>query len=162
MILDRSLLVAALLLLAGCSGETTPASPSSSQASSSGSGAGSWMGSVSDPVVGAGTATLVLGEQPAGPSGTATQGALAGTWAFTFRNGDTIAGPAEGYLDSRNSFGLILTVDPRQSCQTTPGSPALVHYQLTNAVVTSSRFTAVLMRMSCTGPTFGTVSLVRQ
>lgn len=156
-----SLVVPALLFFAGCSGEATPASPSSSSASS-GSGAGSWRGSVSDPVVGEGTATLVLVEQTPGQSGMATQGALAGTWVFTFRNGDTVAGQAEGYLGNNKSFGLILTVEPLQGCQTRPGSAALVHYQLTNTVVTSSRITAVLNRITCAIPSVGTVSLVRQ
>jgi hypothetical protein len=157
-----SLLVAALLFFAGCSSEATPTSPSLSSASPGGSGAGSWRGSVNDPVMGEGTASLVLVEQTPGPNGSPTQGALAGTWAFAFRSGDTVTGQAEGDLGNTNSFGLILTVEPLQGCQTRPGSSALVHYQLTNAVVTSSRITAVLNRITCATPSVGTVSLIRQ
>lgn len=154
--------LAALLLTAGCSNEATPVSPSPSPAPSSGTGAGAWTGSVNDPVAGEGTGRLVLVEQPVGQNGVTLAGTLSGTWAFTFRNGETVAGPAEGRLGPESGFGLILTPNPRLECSARSGSPGLALYQLTNSLVTSSRMTAVLTRMSCGAMTFGTASFVRQ
>lgn len=157
-----SLLVGAVLILSGCAGEVTPASPSPDTGRSTGSGAGVWSGSVSDPVEGEGAVRLSLSEQPAGPNGVATPGALVGTWAFTFRNGASVAGRAEGHLGGTNNFGLILWPEPLQDCQGRPGSSGLAYYSLVKASVTSSRITAALNRATCAGLSVGSVNLARQ
>ena len=91
------LLTASAMFLANCSGSTTPASPS--PASPMPSPAGIWVGSFSDPVAGEGSARLTLTEEePAGSGGFALQRRLVGTWAVTFRNGETVEGRAEATL----------------------------------------------------------------
>ena len=157
-----SLLPGSVLFFSGCSGEATPASPSPAPALSTGSGAGTWVGTVSEPVAGEGTVRLALSEQAVGQNGMATPGALVGTWAFTFRNGESVAGIAEGYLGGSNHFGLILWPEFFQDCQARPGSSGLVYYSLVNAAVTSSRITAALNRATCARLTVGSVNLVRQ
>lgn len=150
-------LLAATLFLAGCSGDTGPVAPS--PASAVASGAGTWAGSVSDPVSGDGSVRLSLSEQT-GKTGTAAQGVLVGTWVFAFRSGETCAGVAEGQLPNGNSFGLLLYVEPSPSCLTP--SSALPEFQLTNAVVTPNRLTASLYRTTGTAVRVGSVNLVRQ
>ncbi len=154
------LLTASAIFLANCSGSTTPASPS--PASPMPSLAGIWVGSLSDPVAGEGGARLTLTEEPAGSGGFALQLRLVGTWAVTFRNGEKVEGRAEGYLAPGNNsdFYLALVPVPFEYCK--PGSSGLGYYSLANAVVTSSRLTAALHRMTCVGLGPGSVSLIRQ
>ena len=156
-------LIVSMLLLAGCSGDSTPVSPTPS--SFAASPVGAWAGSFSDPVAGEGTARLALSEQPVGTGGLipTPQGALAGTWSVTFRNGETLSGPAIGFIVSGASYGFILYPDPAPPCATGPGpASGVLQYSFINTVVTSSRFTAVLSRGTCAGLSFGTVSLGRQ
>ena len=153
------LLTASAMFLANCSGSTTPASPS--PASPMPSPAGIWVGSFSDPVAGEGSARLTLTEEePAGSGGFALQRRLVGTWAVTFRNGETVEGRAEATLAPGDSYVLYLVPVPFEYCR--PGSNGLGYYSLANAVVTPSRLTAVLHRMTCVGLSPGSVSLIRQ
>ena len=156
------LLASAVLSCSGCSGEATPASPSPTTAQVTGSGAGIWAGTVNEPVAGEGAVRLSLSDQSVGPNGAVSPGALVGTWEFALRNGERLAGRAEGYLGGSNNFGLILTPEPSQDCQSKPGSPNLVYYSLVNASVSSSRITATLNRATCAGIAFGSVTLTRQ
>jgi hypothetical protein len=144
--------VAVSLSVAGCSGSTTPTSPTSSVVSP----AGNWSGAISDPVSGDGTANLSLSEQAAN--------SLTGTWSATFKNGDSFSGPAAASLSPPNGYGITLSVQPPPPCDTAsgPGASALLGYTLINVVVTSSRLTAVSGRVSCSGPGFGSVNLSRQ
>ena len=148
------LLLSATLVSVGCSGGANPVAPSAAPAFAT--GAGTWAGSVSDPLAGEGGARLSLSEQ----TGTAAPGALAGTWVFTFRSGETCAGTAEGQLPNRNSFGLLLYVEPSPSCSIP--SSALPQFQLTDAVVTGERLTASLYRTTGAALRVGSVSLVKQ
>ena len=151
------LLLASVLLSVGCSRETSPVSPS--PASAVISGAGTWVGSVSDPVAGEGGARLALSEQT-GPTGTAAPGALVGTWAFTFRSGETCSGVAEGHLVTGNNFGLFLYLEPSPSCLI-PDSP-FPQFVLTNAVLTPNRLNAILYRPTGAALRLGSVNLAKQ
>jgi len=144
--------VTVIVSVAGCSGGATPTSPTTSSVVSP---AGNWSGAISDPVSGDGTAKLSLSDQ-----GTKS---LAGTWSATFKNGDTFSGPAVASLSVPSGYGITLSVEPPPSCGTGsgPGGSAL-GFTLINVVVTSSRLTAVSGRLSCSGPSFGTVDLSRQ
>lgn len=138
--------------LAGCGGNSTPTSPTTSSPASP---AGNWSGSLSDPLSGEGTMRLSLGEQ--------STNALSGTWSATFRNGDSVSGPAAATLVQPNAYGIVLYVDPQPPCTTTGnGASALLGYTLINVVATSRQLTAVLGRTSCSGFGFGTIELSRQ
>jgi hypothetical protein len=144
--------IAVIVSVAGCSGTATPTSPTSSAVSP----AGSWSGAISDPVSGDGTAKLSLSDQPAN--------SLTGTWSATFKNGDSFSGPAVATLFQPNGYGITLSVQPQPPCVTGsgPGGSALLGYTLINVVVTSSQLTAVSGRLSCSGPSFGSVNLSKQ
>jgi hypothetical protein len=150
-------IVAVIFTLAGCGGSSTPASPGAMPpvASPVASPAGSWSGSMSDPISGEGTARLSLTEQ--------SQNSLTGSWSATFQRGDTLSGPAIGFLVQPTTFGIALYADPPPPCATGsgPGS-GLLSFTLVNVVVTSSQLTAVLGRLSCSGSSFGTLSLTKQ
>ena len=81
-----------------------------------------------------------------------------------FGNGDRFSGPAVASLVSAKDYGITLAVDPPPSCATTsgPGGSALLGFTLINVVVTSNRLTAAAGRLSCSGPSFGTVDLSKQ
>jgi hypothetical protein len=117
--------------------------------------AGSWSGSISDPISGDGTARLSLGAQ--------APNSLTGTWSAMFKNGDSFSGPAVASLVMPTGYGIILYVDPQPPCVTVsgPSGSALLGFTLINVVVTSSQLTAVSGRLSCSGPgiSFGTVNL---
>jgi hypothetical protein len=146
--------VAVIVSVAGCSGNSTPTSPTTT--SSVVSPAGSWSGSIRDPVSGDGTAQLSLGAQ--------APNSLTGTWSATFRNGDSYSGPAMASLVMPTGYGVILYVDPPPPCVTVsgPGGSALLSFTLIDLAVTSSQLTAVLGRLSCSGISFGTVKLSKQ
>src|SRR5688572_10731509 len=73
----RLVLVAAGMVLAGCSDNAPPTSPAPASVASP---AGNWSGSISDAISGDGTAQLTLtGQAP---------NSLTGTWSMTFKNGD--------------------------------------------------------------------------
>jgi hypothetical protein len=145
--------VAVIVSVAGCSGSSTPMSPTTSSVVSP---AGNWSGAISDPVSGDGTAKLSLSDQAAN--------SLTGTWSATFKNGESFSGPAVASLSPPNGYGITLSVQPPPPCDTTsgPGASALLGYTLINVVVTSSRLTAVSGRVSCSGPGFGSVNLSKQ
>ena len=143
--------LAMMLCVGGCSGGAMPASPTTT--SSSGSPAGSWSGSISDAISGDGAMQLALSEQ--GPN------SLTGTWSATFKNGDRFSGPAVAGLFAPPGYGIMLYVDPQPPC-TGPGGSDPLGFTLINVVVTSNRLTAVAGLTSCNGPSFGTVSLLRQ
>jgi hypothetical protein len=145
--------VAVIVSLVGCSDSAPPTSPTTTP--SVVSPAGSWSGTISDPVSGDGTAKLSLSDQGAN--------SLTGTWSATFKNGDTFSGPAVASLSVPSGYGITLSVEPPPSCATgsAPGGSTL-GFTLINVVVTSSRLTAVSGRLSCSGPSFGTVDLSRQ
>lgn len=150
------LLAAVIVLQTGC-GSATPTSPTSSVASP----AGSWSGSISDAISGAGTMQLALSEpSPSTPTGTS----LTGTWSASFKNGDSFSGPAVAEWAS-SSYGITLYVQtPLPPCATgSGGGSAALSFTLINVVVTSSQLTAVSGRLSCNGgPLFGTVTLSKQ
>ena len=147
-------IVAMIVSLVGCGGGSTPGSPTA--ASSVVSPVGSWSGSINDPISGDGTLRLSLAAQ--------SQDSLTGTWSATYRSGDTFSGPAAGSVVQPSSYGITLYVDPPPPCATVsgPGGSAPLSFTLVNVAVTSSRLTAVLARLSCSGPSFGTVSLAKQ
>jgi|RhiMetdeSRZDD1v2_1073273.scaffolds.fasta_scaffold50068_2 hypothetical protein len=148
--------VAAMLSVAGCSRHATPTSPTTT--SSAVSPAGSWSGSISDPISGDGTMQLSLSDQ--------APNSLTGTWSATFRNGDNFSGPAVAGLYLSNGYGIMLYVQPPPPCATGsgPGGSALLSVTLINVVVTSRQLTAMTGRISCSGTTltFGTVNLSKQ
>ena len=144
-------IVAVIVSVAGCSGNATPTSPTTT--SSVVSPAGNWSGSISDPISGDGTAQLSLSAQ--------APNSLTGTWSATFRNGDRFSGPAVAGLFAPPGYGVMLYVEPAPPCAA-PGGSALIGFTLINVAVTSSRLTAVAGRTSCSGTSFGTVSLSRQ
>jgi hypothetical protein len=79
--------VAVLLGIIACGGSgatTSPTTPSSPI-----SPAGSWSGSISDAISGDGTMQLALSEQAASATNS-----LVGTWAVTFKNGESFSGEA--------------------------------------------------------------------
>jgi hypothetical protein len=143
--------VAVIASVAGCSGNATPTSPPTT--SSFVSPAGSWSGSISDPISGDGTAQLSLSEQ--------APNSLTGTWSATFKNGDTFLGPASAGLNAPTGYGIMLYVEPQPPCAG-PGGSALLGFTLINVLVTSSRLTAVAGRTSCNGFGFGTVNLSKR
>jgi len=148
--------VAVIATVAGCSGTATPTSPPTTPAVVS--PAGSWSGTISDPISGEGTAQLSISDQ--------VPNLLTGTWSATFRNGDNFSGPAFATLFRPNEYGITLSVQPQPPCVTGsgPGGSTLFGFNLINLVVTSSRLTAVSARLSCSGPGFGfgTVNLSKQ
>jgi hypothetical protein len=146
--------VAVMVSVAGCSGNATPTSPTTT--SSVVSPAGNWSGSISDPISGDGTAQLSLSDQ--------APNSLTGTWSATFKNGDSFSGPALAGLFQSNGYGIMLYVQPPPPCATGsgPGGSALLSFTLINVVVTSSQLTAVSGRLSCSGTNFGTVNLSKQ
>lgn len=157
-----ALIVASLVLLAGCSGSGTPLSPTPPAPASP---IGTWVGTFSDPVLGEANARLSLAEQPPGSGGLipTPQGAMAGTWSLTFRNGETTSGSASGSLLSGLGYAFSLFPDAVPPCALGPGpGSGLLQYVLVNVVVTPSRLTAAASRVTCAGSTFGTVSLSRQ
>ena len=143
--------VAVMLSVAACGGQSTPTPPTTPPSAIT--PAGTWSGSIRDPISGDGTARLSLDAQA--PNG------FTGTWSVTFSNGDRFSGPAVATL-AATGYGIILYVDPQPSCGT--GSVALMGFTLINVTVTSSQLTAVTGRMSCSGPSFsfGSVNLSRQ
>ena len=149
-----ALVVALMLSAAACGGDGTLSSPTPT--SSVVSPVGSWSGAISDPISGEGSARLSLSD--------AASGSLTGTWSATFRNGESFSGPAVATLFQANSYGITLSVDPQPSCAAVsgPGGSALLGFTLINVVVTSNRLTAVAGRLSCSGPSFGTVNLSKQ
>jgi hypothetical protein len=146
--------VAVMVSVAGCGGNTTPTSPTTT--SSVVSPAGSWSGSISDSISGDGTAQLLLSEQA--PS------SLTGTWSVRFRNGESFSGPAVAALVPSNGYGIMLYVQPPPPCATGSGSggSTLLSFTLIDLVVTSSQLTAVSGRLSCSGISFGMVNLSKQ
>lgn len=143
--------VAVIVSVAGCSGNATPTSPTTT--SSLVSPAGSWSGSISDPISGDGTAQLSLIDQ--------APNSLTGTWSATFKDGDSFSGPASAGLNAPTGYGIMLYVEPQPPCAG-PGGSALLGFTLINVVVTSSRLTAVAGRTSCNGFSFGTVNLSKR
>ena len=139
--------VAAIVSVAGCGGNDTPTSPTTT--SSFVSPAGSWSGSISDPISGDGTAQLSLSDQ------------LGGTWSATFNNGDSFSGPAAAFLSPPNGYGIMLYVQRQSECTGSSGS-ALLGFTLIDVAVTPSRLTAVAGRTSCNGFSFGTVNLSKR
>jgi len=152
---SRLAVVAAVTIsLAGCGGGEPPAS--STTGPSVVSPAGSWSGAINDPISGEGTAQLSLGADE--------RGSLIGTWSVAFRNGDRFSGPAVASLVQTNIYTITLYVDPPPPCAggSGPGGSALLGFSLINVAVTSNRLTGVAGRLSCSGPSFGTVNLSRQ
>lgn len=151
-----ALIVAVVVGVGGCSGRTTPTSPTPT--SSVVSPAGSWSGTISDPGSGDGTVQLSLSGQ--------APNALTGTWSATFKNGDSFSGPAVANSVQPSGYGIILYAQPQPPCTTGSGTgaPTLLGFTLINVVVTSSRLTAVSGRLSCSGPgfSFGSVNLSKQ
>src|SRR5687767_9682328 len=125
-------IVAVIVSVAGCSGNATPTSPATT--SSVLSPAGSWSGSISDPVSGEGTAQLSLSDR--------APNSLTGTWSATFKNGDSFSGAAVAGLFAPTGYGVMLYVEPPPPCAG-PGGSALLGFTLINVAVTSSRLTAV-------------------
>ena len=146
----RLVLVAAVMVLAGCSDDAPPTSPPPASVTSP---AGNWSGSISDAISGDGTAQLSLTEQ--------APNTLTGTWSVTFKNGDRFLGPAAAGLFASTGYGVVLSVEPVQTCSGTDGS-ALIGFALINVAITPSRLTAVTGRISCNGTSFGTVNLAKQ
>lgn len=141
-------LIAVMVSVAGCGGNA-PTSPPSSVVSP----AGSWSGSISDPISGDGTAQLSLSDR--------APGSLAGIWSATFKSGDSFSGPASAGLNAPSGYGIMLYVEPQPSCAGSSASAPL-GFTLINVAVTSSRLTAVAGRTSCNGFSFGTVNLSKR
>lgn len=157
--------ILSMLLLSGCSGGSTPSSPTPTPSADSASPIGTWVGSFIDPVDGEGTAQITFAEQPpiTGALIPTPQGALAGTWSVTFRHGGTSSGPSSGAPVTGIGYGFFLYPESYPPCAVGPGpGTGLLQYALVNAVVTSTRFTAALGRFTCSGLTFGSVNLTRQ
>lgn len=148
--------VALMLGAAGCTGGTA-----TSPAPAVVSPVGNWSGSISDAISGDGTIQLTLIEQASG-----SFNSLAGTWAATFKDGESFSGPAVAGLYTPSGYGAMLYVgQPLPPCLTGtgPGGSALVSFTLINVVVTSSQLTATASRLSCSGgPVFGTIGLSKQ
>ena len=144
-------IVAVIVSVAGCGGNDTPTSPTTT--SSVVSPAGNWAGSISDPISGDGTAQLSLRDQ--------APNSLTGTWSATFKNGDSFSGPAMAGLFAPTGYGVMLYVEPPPPCAGTGGSAPL-GFTLINVAVTPSRLTAVAARTSCNGTSFGAVNLSKQ
>jgi hypothetical protein len=152
-----SLFVAVMVSVAGCSGNATPTSPSPPTTSTVVSPAGSWSGSISDPISGEGTTQLSLTDQAAN--------SLTGTWSAMFRNGDSFSGPVVATPVQPNDYLITLSVQPLPPCasESGAGGSTLLAFTLINVVVTSNRLTAVSGRLSCSpGFRFGTVNLSKQ
>ena len=144
--------VAVIVSVAGCGGTATPTSPPTTPTVAS--PAGSWSGVISDPISGDGTAQLTLSEQ--------APNSLTGTWSATFRNGDSVSGPASAGLNAPSGYGIMLYgSDPQPRCAA-PGGSTLLGFTLINVAVTSSRLNAVAGRTSCNGFSFGSVNLSKQ
>jgi len=147
--------------VAACSGNDTPTSPTRTSpaptTSTVVSPAGSWSGSISDPISGDGTVQFSLSDQ--------ASNSLTGTWSATFRNGDSFSGLAVATPVQANDYLISLSVQPLPPCASGSGTggSTLLAFNLINVVVTSSRLTAVSGRFSCSpGFRFGTVSLSKQ
>lgn len=153
-----AVVVAVIISVAGCGGNATPTSPTSPPPTSSlVSPAGSWSGSISDPISGEGTAQVSLNNQ--------VENSLTGTWSATFRNGDSFSGPAVATPVQPNGYLITLSVRPLPPCDSGSGAggSTLLAVNLINVAVTSSRLTAVSGRFSCSpGLRFGTVNLSKQ
>ena len=148
-----ALSLAALFSLTACGGGSTPSSPTPPAAV--GSPAGSWSGSISDPISGDGTANLSLTEQ--------SPNSLTGTWSASFARGDTFSGPAVAFPVAPTRYGIILYAEAPPPCATGSGpATGLLSFTLVDVVVTSSRLTAAAGRLSCSGPSFGSVNLIKQ
>jgi hypothetical protein len=141
-------IIVVMLSVGGCGGNATAPTTTSPSSPS-----GNWSGSISDQVSGDGSARLSLSDQ--------APNALVGTWSATFRNGDSFSGPAVANLLIPNGYAITLAVDPQPPCST-GSEPDLLGFTLINVVVTSRQLTAVSGRLSCSGPSFGTVNLSKQ
>ena len=154
-----SVLVVSMLLFGGCSGGSTPTSPTPAA-----SPIGTWAGSFNDPLAGEGAARVTFAELPPNTGGLVPtpQGAVGGTWSVTFRNGETASGQSYGapVLGTSYTFFLYPDVAPCLSGQG-PGT-GLLQYSLPNAVVTSRTLTAGLVRGSCVDSRSGSITLTRQ
>jgi hypothetical protein len=153
-----ALVVALTLAVAGCEANGTPTGPTTT--SSPASPAGSWSGSITDGILGDGSMQLTL----RGSESSSTN-SLVGTWAATFKNGESFSGGALADLYLPRGYGIMLYVLPPPPYATGPGGPgtsALLSFTLINVVVTSSQLTAVSGRLSCSGTNFGTVNLSKQ
>lgn len=160
--------VAMLVGLAACGGgsSSTPTSPLSPSTPTTPTTpitatlAGSWAGSIRDPVSGDGTMVLTLVASSLMPN------SLEGAWSMTFRNGEVVGGVAVAGLFTPGGYGVMLYLhEPLPPCLTGTGisGSAAVSYTLLEVVVTSNRLTAVAGRLSCAGSIgFGTVSLTKQ
>jgi hypothetical protein len=155
MTLRLFLVITALLVTAGCSDPAVPSTAPSPPVSGSSRStpAGSWSGSITDAVSGAGTLQLTLAEQ--------SSGSLAGTWSVVFKNGSRLQGPAAAALFRRDEYGVILYVDPQPECSA-DGDSDLLGFTFVNLLVASNRLTATSARTSCGGSNFGAVDLRRQ
>jgi hypothetical protein len=148
-----ALMVVVLCSAFGCGGDDTPTAPT--PASSLRSLAGTWSGSISDPVSGEGTARVSLREE--------SPAALIGSWSATFRNGETYAGIASAYPLESTTFGISLLVAPPPPCATGFGSgQGMLGYLFINLGVTSRQLTATASRTSCSGIGFGSVALSKE
>jgi hypothetical protein len=141
-------IVAVIVSAAGCGGNATPTSPTTT--SSVVSLVGSWSGSISDAISGDGTVQLSLSDQ--------APNTLIGTWSATFKSGDSFAGQALAFL-APTGYGVMLYVDPQPHCA---GGSAALGFTLVNVAVTSNRLTAAAGRTSCNGTSFGTITLAKQ
>lgn len=155
-------IVAVIVSLAGCGGgsRSLPTSPTLSElrrtttistptpttpTTSSGSPAGTWSGSITDPVSGVGTVQLSLTEVP--------PNSLLGFWSVDFRNPDSATGTAVGSLAS-SGYAIAMNVQP-PPCAPGSGGPALIGFTLVNIIVTSTRLTADSLRISCSATSLG-------
>ena len=149
--------VAVIVSVAACGGSATPTSPTTTTPVVV-SPAGSWSGTISDPISGEGTAQLSLSDQ--------APNLLSGTWSAMFRNGDSFSGLAFASLFRPNEYGITLSAQPQPPCVSRSGLGGSTPsgFTLINVVVTASRLTAVSGRLSCSGPgfAFGTVNLSKQ
>src|SRR5207248_2071811 len=126
---------AALMLSAAGCGDPTPTAPIVTTPSVL-PAAGSWLGSIIDGASGEGTLQLALSEQ----ASSGNVHSLTGTWAATFKNGDSFSGPAAA------GTGIGLAVQPQPSCAIGSGGSAARNFNLVEVVVSSSRLTAVVDR----------------
>lgn len=146
--MHRRLALALVLLpsIAGCDGGS-PTAPSAATLE------GTWSGSISDQVAGNGTAHVTFTPE--------AQHMVRGTWSASFSNGATSSGLVGGGPVGVGGFMITLYADPPPSCDAVD-SLDLLSYQLINISLTSSRLTATSIRLSCSGPGFGNLTLTRQ
>lgn len=85
---------------------------------------------------------------------------LTGEWSATFKSGSRLSGLALAGGKSPSDLGIVLVPDEMANCVIEQGTGSgLRNYTMINVAVTSGGLTAIVARTSCSGASFGPITL---